>query len=80
MYLQIRNTSDKDMSDLQVKVAKAVQEKDETVTTSPYSAHYWIQANVQKADKMDLHTARGFLTQGHEGAVLGCVSCRYYCI
>lgn len=71
VFLQIKNTSDKDMSGLQASVAKAVQDKGYTVTSSPESAHYWIQANVLKADKMDLRTAQGFLTQGYEGAGLG---------
>ncbi|HEE9998772.1 TPA: complement resistance protein TraT [Citrobacter freundii] len=71
VFLQIKNTSDKDMSGLQAKVAKAVQEKGYTVTSSPESAHYWIQANVLKADKMDLRAAQGFLSQGYEGAIAG---------
>ena len=45
------------MSGLQAKVTKAVQDKGYTITSSPDSAHYWIQANVLKADKMDLRTA-----------------------
>lgn len=56
VYLQIKNTSDKDMSGLQAKITKAVQDKGYTVTSSPDSAYYWIQANVLKADKMDLRT------------------------
>lgn len=71
VYLQIKNTSDKDMSGLQAKVTKAVQDKGYTITSSPDSAHYWIQANVLKADKMDLRTAQGFLSQGYEGAIAG---------
>ncbi|EBQ8410813.1 complement resistance protein TraT [Salmonella enterica] len=71
VYLQIKNTSDKDMSGLQAKVTKAVQEKGYTVSPSPENAHYWIQANVLKADKMDLRTTQGFLSQGYEGAIAG---------
>lgn len=63
VYLQIKNTSDKDMSGLQAKVTKALQDKGYTVTSAPESAYYWIQANVLKADKMDLRTAQGFLSQ-----------------
>lgn len=58
VYLQIKNTSDKDMSGLQAKVTKALQDKGYTVTSAPDSAYYWIQANVLKADKMDLRTAQ----------------------
>ncbi|EFN0530618.1 conjugal transfer complement resistance protein TraT (plasmid) [Escherichia coli] len=71
VYLQIKNTSDKDMSGLQAKVTKALQDKGYTVTSAPESAHYWIQANVLKADKMDLRTAQGFLSQGYQGAAMG---------
>ncbi|EAA6922995.1 complement resistance protein TraT [Salmonella enterica subsp. enterica] len=71
VYLQIKNTSDKDMSGLQAKITKAVQDKGYTVTSSPDSAYYWIQANVLKADKMDLRTAQGFLNQGYAGAIAG---------
>lgn len=71
VYLQIKNTSDKDMSGLQAKITKAVQDKGYTVTSSPDNAYYWIQANVLKADKMDLRTAQGFLTQGYKGAAMG---------
>ena len=71
VYLQIKNTSDKDMSGLQAKVTKALQDKGYTVTSAPDSAYYWIQANVLKADKMDLRTAQGFLSQGYQGAAMG---------
>ena len=66
-----QKTSDKDMSGLQAKVTKALQDKGYTVTSAPDSAYYWIQANVLKADKMDLRTAQGFLSQGYQGAAMG---------
>lgn len=71
VYLQVKNTSDKDMGDLQSLIAKDVQSKGYTVVTSPDKAYYWIQANVLKADKMDLRESQGWLTQGYEGAVAG---------
>ncbi|EKN5999223.1 conjugal transfer complement resistance protein TraT [Yersinia enterocolitica] len=71
VYLQVKNTSDKDMSGLSAKITKAVQAKGYSVTSSPESAHYWIQANVLKADKMDLREAQGFLSRGYEGAIAG---------
>lgn len=52
------NTSDKDMSGLQAKVADAVKAKGYQVVSSPDKAYYWIQANVLKADKMDLRDAQ----------------------
>ncbi|PAV10535.1 conjugal transfer protein TraT [Arsenophonus sp. ENCA] len=71
VYLQIKNTSDKDMSDLASLIRKAVEAKGYTVVNNPNAAYYWIQANVLKADKMDLRDAHRFLSQGYEGASLG---------
>lgn len=71
VYLQIKNTSDKDMSQLQAKIADAVRGKGYTLVTNPAAAYYWIQANVLKADKMDLREAQGFLSKGYEGAIAG---------
>ena len=69
VYLQIKNTSDKDMSGLQGKINSQVQAKGYRIVNNPADAHYWIQANVLKADKMDLREAQGFLSQGYQGAV-----------
>lgn len=71
VYLQIRNTSDKDMGGLESKIRQTVANKGYTVTSSPDAAHYWIQANVLKADKMDLRETQGWLNQGYQGAVAG---------
>lgn len=71
VYLQVKNTSDKDMSDLQSLIAKDIQAKGYTVVNSPDKAYYWIQANVLKADKMDLRESQGWLSRGYEGAALG---------
>ncbi len=54
VYLQIRNTSDKDMSGLQAQITSELTAKGYRVSSSPDSAYYWIQANVLKAEKMDL--------------------------
>jgi len=71
VYIQIRNTSDKDMSDLQTLLAQDLRAKGYNVTSSPDSAYYWIQANVLKAEKMDLRQAQGLLSTGYEGAAAG---------
>lgn len=71
VYLQVRNTSDKDMSDLQALLAQDLRAKGYTVTSSPDTAYYWIQANVLKAEKMDLRQSQGFLSTGYEGAATG---------
>jgi hypothetical protein len=70
VYIQVKNTSDKDMSNLQAQLANELTAKGYKVTT-PENAYYWVQANVLKADKMDLREAQGFLKTGYEGAVAG---------
>ncbi|MEN3262880.1 complement resistance protein TraT [Sodalis endosymbiont of Spalangia cameroni] len=64
VFLQIKNTSDKDMSALQGKISNALRVKGYEVVNMPSMAHYWIQANILKADKMDLRDAQGFLQGG----------------
>ncbi|MDL5911214.1 complement resistance protein TraT, partial [Escherichia coli] len=59
------------MSGLQGKIADAVKAKGYQVVTSPDKAYYWIQANVLKADKMDLRESQGWLNRGYEGAAVG---------
>lgn len=71
VYLQIKNTSDKDMSGLQSKITSAVTAKGYQVVTNPDTSGYWIQANVLKADKMDLRETQGWLSRGYEGAATG---------
>lgn len=71
VFLQLKNTSDKDMGGLQAKITDAVKSKGYQVVTSPDKAYYWIQANVLKADKMDLRETQGWLNRGYEGAAAG---------
>ncbi|EEQ3444592.1 complement resistance protein TraT [Escherichia coli] len=71
VFLQIKNTSDKDMSGLQGKIADAVKARGYQIMTSPDKAYYWNQANVLKADKMDLRESQGWLSRGYEGAAVG---------
>lgn len=71
VYIQVRNTSDKDMSGLQTKIASELTAKGYQVSASPDAAYFWVQANVLKADKMDLRQSQGFLSSGYEGAVTG---------
>ncbi|WGZ56486.1 complement resistance protein TraT (plasmid) [Providencia alcalifaciens] len=70
VFIQIKNTSDKDMSSLKTKIEQEVKNKGYTITSSD-NAYYWIQANVLKSEKMDLRDAQKFLNQGYQGAALG---------
>ena len=65
VYIQVKNTSDKDMSNLQTLLSKELTDKGYKVTSSPDTAYYWIQANVLKADKMDLRETQGYLKSGY---------------
>ena len=51
VYLQVKNTSNKDMSALQELISADIRAKGYTVVSAPEKANYWIQANVLKADK-----------------------------
>ena len=53
------------------KIADAVKARGYQIMTSPDKAYYWIQANVLKADKMDLRESQGWLSRGYEGAAVG---------
>lgn len=68
VFVQVRNTSDKDMSGLQSQIASELTAKGYHVTSSPDAAYFWVQANILKADKMDLRQTQGFLSSGYEGA------------
>ncbi len=59
------------MSGLQGKIADAVKARGYQIMTSPDKAYYWIQANVLKADKMDMRESQGWLSRGYEGAAVG---------
>jgi hypothetical protein len=71
VYVQVRNTSDRDMSGLQTKIAQELTSKGYHISNSPDAAYYWVQANVLKAEKMDLRESQSFLQTGYEGGVTG---------
>jgi len=70
VYIDVHNTSDKDMSDLQGLVTKQLQDKGYTVA-SPGTAEYWVQVNVLKADQMDERESQSILSTGYQGAISG---------
>lgn len=66
VYLQIKNTSDKDLPELTPLIIKAIADKGYHVKNNPNAAYYWIQVNVLKADKMNLQNSDHFLLTGYE--------------
>ncbi|WP_458250279.1 complement resistance protein TraT [Erwinia amylovora] len=70
VYIDVHNTSDKDMSDLQSQIQSQLQAKGYH-PTSPEAAQYWVQVNVLKADKMDAREALSIMNTGYQGAFTG---------
>lgn len=70
VFLQLKNTSDKDL-DIEQKLIGHLQAKGFSVVNNPSQAHYWMQMNVLKADKMDLREANSFLASGYGAALTG---------
>ncbi|AEY00249.1 conjugal transfer surface exclusion protein TraT [Oceanimonas sp. GK1] len=70
VYLQIRNTSDKDVQ-IAEKLRQNFEQKGYTVTTDANSAYYWVQMNVLKVDKMDLREANSYLSSGYGAGLTG---------
>lgn len=70
VYLDIRNTSDKQL-DVQQKVAASLVAKGYKVVLDPEVAHYWLQVNVLKVGQIDKDEQKGLLSQGYGGAIAG---------
>jgi hypothetical protein len=70
VYIEVHNTSDKDMNDLQGQIQSQLQAKGYHLA-SPEAAEYWVQVNVLKADKMDAREALSIMNTGYQGAVTG---------
>jgi len=71
VFLQLRNTSDKQGIDYAAAVTEAIASKGYTIVNDPEQAHYWIQANVLQVGKTDLRTNDGKTDQGFGAAIQG---------
>ncbi|MBY7933066.1 complement resistance protein TraT [Vibrio furnissii] len=70
VFLQVRNTSDQQIN-VEDALKGQLEQKGYTVTDNPALAHYWIQTNILKLDKMDLREAQGFLSSGYGAGLTG---------
>lgn len=70
VYLQVKNTTDKAFS-IDQELSQKLNTKGYSVVSDPDRAHYWVQANILKMDKMDLREAQGFLGGGYGSALTG---------
>lgn len=77
VFIQVRNTTDKPIDILSALETK-LSNKGYNVVQNPDIAHYWVQTNILKLDKMDLREAEGFLSSGYgagiSGAALGALA------
>jgi hypothetical protein len=70
IYLQVRNTTDKQLA-LDSAFKTKLENKGYAVINNPDKAHYWLQANVLKLEKMDLRDANDLLSSGYGAALSG---------
>ena len=71
VFLQFRNTSDKQDLSVANEIRTALVTKGYKVVNDPDNAHFWIQANILKAGRTTADENRGILAQGYGGAVAG---------
>ncbi|ENM5770900.1 complement resistance protein TraT [Vibrio mimicus] len=77
IYVQVRNTTDKPI-DIRDSLISKLSRKGYRVVQDPDAAHYWLQTNILKLDKMDLRDAQSLLSSGYgagiSGAALGALA------
>ncbi len=65
IYLEVRNTSDKDNFDLEGPIKEALAKRGYRVTQNPDEAYYRLQANVLQVSKTDQTAATAALNGGY---------------
>jgi len=70
VYVQLRNSSDKEMN-ISGAVTTAIEQHGYRVVTDPNKAHYMLQANILSVGKMDPNAASMALKSGYGGALDG---------
>ena len=71
VFVQVRNTTDKQEIDIQNSLANKLQGKGYKLLDDPDLAHYLLQVNVLQAGKSDPSAAKQALASGYGGALLG---------
>jgi len=70
IFVQIRNTSDKELQ-LDEAIKAAITNHGYHVVTNPSKAHYMLQASVLQIGKMDIAAGQAALARGYGGALEG---------
>lgn len=73
MFVEVRNTSDKDNFDLDGPIRAAMTKRGYRVTQNPDEAHYRLQVNVLNVSKTDPEGAAAALRGGYGGPVAAAV-------
>lgn len=71
VFVQVRNTTDKQEIDIQNSLVSKLQSKGYTLLEDPDLAHYLLQVNILQAGKSDPSAARQALSSGYGGVLLG---------
>ena len=73
VFVDIKNTTDKDMAGIEYEIKGRVAAGGYTITDDPTEATYILQANVLQVGKSDLDEVNAMLGTGFEGVVEGAV-------
>ena len=71
IYIQVRNTSDKDNFDIETPIKAAITKRGYRVTDDPEEAYYRLQANVLSVAKASPTAAEAALGGGYGGVLAG---------
>lgn len=70
VFIQIRNTSDKQNFDIETPIKQAIVAKGYRITQDPEAAHFRLQANVLSVTKASPTAAEAALHNGYGGAIV----------
>lgn len=73
IFVEVRNTSDKDNFDIEHSIKDAVTKRGYRITQNPDEAYYRLQANVLSVSKTDPTAAQQALAGGYGGPLLSTV-------
>lgn len=69
VYVQVKNSSDKQDLDLASEITSGIQAKGYTVVANPDQAHYLLQVNVLQVGKIDPSAAQAYFAAGYGSAI-----------
>ena len=72
IYVEVRNTSDKDIS-VKDEIINRIVQNGYALTNDPAQANFMLQANILHLGKSDLRSSEQVLASGYGGAVAGAV-------